>query len=374
MLPKVWSRQLALVGLLTAVAVFACKGKNVPPQTRPKPKTAYDYPLRTVVVQPRALKDWELSGFSALPKAFTKTKELPPEPLISLGRMLFYETRLSKSQEISCNDCHDLADYGMDGQAFSIGHDGQSGKRNAPTVYNAAGHGMQFWDGRVNTIENQAKFPILDPLEMAMPGEEHILRVLRSMPEYVTAFKTAFPDAPDPITIENFGVAVGAFERGLVTPSRWDKFRSGDASALTEQERFGFLNFIVVGCPECHSGTLVGGSLLETLGRSRPWPNQSDTGREQATHEPSQRMRFKTASLRNIEKTGPYFHDASSTTLDDAVRRMAKHQLGVELKPEQTTAIVTWLKTLTGEIDKQYIAEPQLPKSTSSTPKPDRSL
>jgi cytochrome c peroxidase len=360
--------------LLVAGSVAGCKGKNVPPQARPKPKAAYDYPLRTVVVQQREIKDWEYSSFGALPKAFTKTKALPAEPLVNLGRMLFYETRLSKSHEISCNDCHDLEDYGQDGQSFSIGHDGQSGKRNAPSVYNAAGHGMQFWDGRVDTIEHQAKFPVLDPLEMAMPNEERILEVLRSIPEYVTAFKTAFPDAAEPITIDNFGTAVGAFQRGLVTPSRWDKFRGGDGTAISPEELFCFQTFSQVGCPECHSGTLVGGSILETLGRSRPWPNQSDTGREQATKEPSQRMRFKTASLRNIEKTGPYFHDASSTTLDDAVRRMAKHQLGVELKPEQTTAIVSWLKTLTGEIDQKYIAEPALPKSTASTPKPDKTL
>jgi cytochrome c peroxidase len=362
------------LALLVCSTLTACKGKNVPPQARPKPKTAYDYPLRTVVVQQREIKDWELSTFGALPKGFTKTKELPPESLVNLGRMLFYETRLSKSHEISCNDCHDLEDFGQDGQSFSIGHDGQSGKRNAPSVYNAAGHGMQFWDGRVDTIEHQAKFPVLDPLEMAMPNEARILEVLRSIPEYVDAFKMAFPDASEPITIENFGIAVGAFQRGLVTPSRWDKFRSGDRTALTPAELFGFQTFTQVGCPECHSGTLVGGGILETLGRSRPWPNQADTGREQATGDKSQRMRFKTASLRNIEKTGPYFHDASSTTLDDAVRRMGKHQLGVELKPEQTTAIVTWLKTLTGEIDKDYIAEPKLPSSTATTPKPDKTL
>lgn len=330
--------------------------------------------MRTVEIPSREIKSWEFSGYGALPKAFTKTKELPPPELINLGRMLFYDARLSKSQEISCNDCHDLADYGADGQAFSIGHDGQSGKRNAPTVYNAAGHGMQFWDGRVDNVEHQAKFPVLDKLEMALPSEDRIVEVLRSMPEYVSAFKAAFPEQADPITVENFGNAIGAFERGLVTPSRWDKFRSGDSSALSAEEQFGFLTFSIVGCPTCHSGTLVGGSMFETLGRARPWPNQADTGREQVTHNKSQHMTFKTASLRNVEKTAPYFHDASSNSLEDAVKRMAVHQLGVELKPQQVVAIVSWLKTLTGEIDRGYIAEPKLPKSTAATPKPDRSL
>jgi cytochrome c peroxidase len=367
-------RLLKLIFLAAAVALVSCKGKNVPPEARPKPKAPAEYALRSVEVKPRELKSWEFSGFNALPKAFTKTKELPPKAQIDLGRMLFYDARLSKSQEVSCNDCHDLADFGVDGLSFSIGHDGQSGKRNAPTVYNAAGHGMQFWDGRVDNVEHQAKFPVLDKLEMALPSEERILEVLRSMPEYVAAFNLAFPEQSDPISIENFGNAIGAFERGLVTPSRWDKFRSGDSSALTAEEQFGFLTFNVVGCPTCHSGTLVGGNLFETLGRARPWPNQADTGREQVTHNKSQRMIFKTASLRNVEKTGPYFHDASSANLQDAVHRMAVHQLGIELKPEQTSAIVSWLKTLTGEIDKSYIAEPKLPKSTAATPKPDKTL
>jgi len=366
-------RFVASALLVAAVALSGCKGKNVPP--KPKAKSAVKYwPLRTVEIKPRALHDWELSGFGALPKAFTKTKELPPEPLVSLGRMLFYEHRLSRSQEISCNDCHDLSDFGMDGQAFSVGHDGQTGKRNSPTVFNAAGNGMQFWDGRAADVESQAKFPVLDPVEMAMPGEDHVLTVLRSMPEYVQAFKAAFPEESEPLTIVNFGKAIGAFERGLVTPARWDKFRNGDSAALSQEELFGFQTFSQVGCPSCHSGTLIGGTLFETLGRARPWPNQTDTGREQVTHHPSQRMTFKTASLRNVEKTGPYFHDATSTSLDDAVRRMAKHQLGVELKPEQITAIVTWLKTLTGEVDSKYVAAPTLPKSTAATPKPSVGL
>jgi cytochrome c peroxidase len=287
--------------------------------------------------------------------------------------MLFYEERLSKNHDVPCFGCHDLADYGMDGQSFSIGHQGKTGKRNAPTVFNAAGNATQFWDGRSRDVEEQAKHPILDPLEMAMPGEAQVLTVLRSIPGYVEAFKAAFPEQPDAITIENLGKAIGAFERGLVTPSRWDDFRKGDPIAITREEKQGFVTFNIVGCPTCHSGTLVGGSLFETLGRARPWPNQEDGGREKVTGKASQRMIFKTASLRNVEKTGPYFHDASSTQLDDAVRRMGEHQLGVELSATQIASIVAFLKTLTGNIDQEYIKEPKLPESGPTTPKPDPS-
>ncbi|HTM45978.1 MAG TPA: cytochrome c peroxidase [Polyangiaceae bacterium] len=363
------------VAIAAAVALcVACKGRNLPPSSRGGINRAPTIPQpTTIVVTPRALRSYEMSGYLPLPKAYTRNHELPPAPWVDLGRTLFYDPRLSKNQDIACDHCHDLSDYGMDGQAKSDGHKGQLGKRNAPSVFNAAGHGMQFWDGREPTVEDQAKDPVLNPLEMAMPNEQAIVTVLRSIPDYVKDFKTAFPSDAEPITIPNFGKAVGAFERGLVTPSRWDKFVSGDNSALSPEEQFGFLTFSEVGCPTCHSGQLVGGNIFEKLGRSKPWPNQKDKGRQDVTNNISGNMVFKVASLRNVEKTGPYFHDASSTKLEDAVHRMAEYQLGVLLKPDQVAAIVTWLKTLTGQIDQEYIKEPALPKSSDSTPKPDPS-
>ena len=158
---------------------------------------------------------------------------------IDLGRMLYYETRLSADQKISCNTCHGLDTYGVDGEPTSDGHKGQKGSRNSPTVYNAAGHVAQFWDGRAPTVEEQAKGPVMNPVEMAMPSEKVVVAVLKSMPEYVQAFKAAFPTEKDPVTFNNMARAIGAFERRLLTPSRWDKFLQGDAAALTPAEKEG---------------------------------------------------------------------------------------------------------------------------------------
>ena len=172
--------------------------------------------------------------------------------------MLYYEPRLSKSQEISCNSCHLLDQYGVDGQPTSDGHKGQAGDRNSPTVYNAAGHFVQFWDGRAADVEEQAKGPVMNPVEMAMPSEKQVIAVLKSMPEYVDAFKKAFPGEKDPISYENMAKAIGAFERKLITPSRWDKFLRGDSQALTNEEKAGFNVFMETGCQACHSGAISG--------------------------------------------------------------------------------------------------------------------
>jgi cytochrome c peroxidase len=158
------------------------------------------------------------------------------DDMIALGRMLYFEPRLSKSQKISCNSCHQLAKYGVDGEPTSPGHKGQRGDRNSPTVYNAAAHFVQFWDGRAADVEEQAKGPVLNPVEMALDNDKTAIVVLTSMPEYVDLFKRAFPGEKNPVTFDNMAKAIGAFERKLMTPSRWDKFLHGDAAVLTDQE------------------------------------------------------------------------------------------------------------------------------------------
>ena len=151
---------------------------------------------------------------------------------VNLGRQLFYDTRLSKEKNLSCNSCHSLAGYGVDGKATSTGFNGKAGSRNAPTVYNAAGHFAQFWDGRAANVEEQAKGPLLNPREMAMSSADEVTAVLKSVPAYVSQFRQAFPDDADPITLDNVGRCIGAFERGLVTPGRWDQYLRGDTAAL----------------------------------------------------------------------------------------------------------------------------------------------
>ena len=312
-----------------------------------------------------------LRVFAPLPPSVPGALGMANEEMVTLGRMLFYEPRLSKSQSISCNSCHDLAKYGVDGQPTSDGHKGQTGTRNSPTVFNAAAHFAQFWDGRAPDVEEQAKGPVLNPIEMAMPTERVVITVLESMPEYVDLFKKAFPNDKKPVTYSNMAKAIGAFERKLMTPSRWDALLNGDDGALTPAEKIGLKTFLDTGCQACHSGALLGGTSYQRLGAVKPYPDTADPGRFGVTKIETDKAVFKVPSLRNIEQTGPYFHDGKVTSLEQAVRDMAVYQLGKTLTPEQTTEIVEFLKVLTGRVDEEYIKPPVLPKSTAKTPKPD---
>jgi len=311
-----------------------------------------------------------LQLFAPLPAVMTSPDNPVTDAKVTLGRILYYDPRLSANQKISCNTCHPLDAYGAESKSVSTGFKNQQGKRNAPTVYNAAGHFVQFWDGRAPTVEEQAKGPVTNPVEMAMPSDVEAVQVIKSMPDYVALFRAAFPKEKDPITYSNMALAIGAFERGLVTPSAWDAFLQGDKSALTDAQKSGFNTFAATGCQWCHSGPYVGGSAYQKLGVVKPWPNQSDQGVYQLTKDDSDKMVFKVPSLRNVKKTGPYFHDGSVATLDQAIRNMAVHQRGITLTNAQVKSIEDWMDSLTGQIPASYIKTPELPKSTSQTPHP----
>lgn len=310
----------------------------------------------------------------AMFKAVTAPAILPADSMegkqIALGRMLYFEPRLSLNQQISCNTCHQLTRYGVDSEPTSPGHKGQRGTRNSPTVFNAGFHFVQFWDGRAKDLAEQAKGPVLNPVEMAMPSEAHVLRVLNSIPAYPALFRDAFPGEKNPLTYDNVAKAIAVFEDRLVTPAPWDRFLKGDRDALDHKAKAGFLAFLDAGCQACHSGRLLGGSLYQKLGAVEPYPDESDPGRYEVTGNEADRMFFKVPTLRNIEKTAPYYHDGSVATLEEAVRLMGKHQLGKELSADQIDLIVYWMKSLTGEISEEYIREPELPESSPSTPKP----
>lgn len=304
----------------------------------------------------------ELAVFSPLPSQVTSAEHPTSDAKVSLGRRLYYETVLSDGHDVSCNTCHPLNGWGADGRPVSFGHEGKAGTRNAPTVYNAAGHVAQFWDGRAPDVETQAIGPILNPIEMAMPDSVAVLAHLTSAPDYVAAFRLAFPGERKPVNYQNVGHAIGSFERRLLTPSRWDTYLAGDTLALTMDERRGLRAFLTAGCQACHNGAYVGGGSFQKLGAVNAWPTATDSGRFQVTKDPKDLFVFKVPSLRNIEKTAPYFHDGSIANLDEAVRLMAYHQLGKSLPPAEVTSIVTWLRSLTGEIPTAYIALPQAPK------------
>lgn len=348
---------ILLAGLAAALAGGCSTGPAAPPVEPPK-----------ITIDPS-----ELTAFAPLPAEVPAAGGPATDDLVALGKMLYFEPRLSKSQKISCNSCHDLATYGVDNQPTSDGHKGALGDRNSPTVFNAAAHFAQFWDGRAADVEAQAKGPVLNPVEMAMPAESVVVKVLESMPEYVESFKRAFPNDKKPVSYDNMAKAIGAFERKLMTPSRWDQYLKGDATALTPEEQAGFKTFVAVGCRTCHAGALLGGSFYQKMGLAKPFPRSEDPGREKLTKEDADRGVFKVPSLRNIEKTGPYFHDGKTPDLDQAVRDMGEYQLGRPLTAEETSQIIDFLKVLTGTIDPELIKPPTLPPSTAKTPKPDES-
>jgi cytochrome c peroxidase len=258
--------------------------------------------------------------------------------------MLYFDARLSRDHDLSCNSCHPLDRGGTDHASVSIGTDGQRGKRNAPTVFNSANQIAQFWDGRAPDLEHQAMGPMLDPAEMAMSNPAAVAATLRAVPGYVTAFGRAFPG--EPIDLPHATRAIATFERTLVTPSRWDRFLEGDRNALTRTEQVGLKLFADLGCVQCHTGELVGGAMFQKAGFINPWPNQIDQGRYEVTHVEADRMVFKVPSLRNVASTAPYFHDGSAATLRTAIVMMGRYQLGIELTPPEITAIEAWLDAL----------------------------
>jgi cytochrome c peroxidase len=328
--------------------------------------------LMLLLAQDVAVHPQILEIFKPLPKSFDLEAGPAVEARVTLGRMLFFDARLSKNHDRSCNSCHDLNNFGVDGQKLSTGHKGQLGLRNAPTVYNAAPHIAHFWDGRAANLEAQAQSPILNPAEMAMT-QERVLRTVSSIQPYVDLIKKSFPRDKKPLTTANVANAIGAFERRLVTPGRFDRFLMGEADALTAQQKRGLVKFFEYGCTTCHHGAAVGGSSFQRLGLVRPFPRQVDLGRFGVTHNDADRMVFRVPSLRNIARTGPYLHDGSVTDLREVVHLMGRHQLGKEIPDGDVDFIIAFLKALTGEIPAATVARPDLPPSTPRTPKPDPS-
>ncbi len=370
MLATVRSTTLSLtMGTLSlcAVSVTGC-----PQQEPPKPAEPAAAPVAAPPPAAPTIDPARLAVFGTpLPQHYDSKDNPPSDEKIALGRQLYYDKRLSKNQDLSCNSCHDLANYGVDGKKFSLGHKKQLGGRNSPSVYQAAGHIAQFWDGRAKDVEEQAGGPMTNPVEMALPDPKRAELVLQSIPGYVDAFKKAFPADKQPVTIKNATAAIGAFERRLVTPSRFDKFLAGEVGALNDVEKAGLLKFLDTGCVACHSGTLLGGSTYQKVGAVKPWPNPIDLGRAALTKNDADKFIFKVPSLRNVARTAPYFHDGSVEKLPDAVKLMASHQLGRDLADADAQSIATFLDSLTGDIPKEFIQEPQLPPNGKATPKPD---
>ncbi len=363
---KRWS--LILISLLLALLLAACGSDTAEEATPVKEEVAA--PVEEAAESEIVYEAKMLASFKPLPASVPHEGYELSDELVDLGRMLYYEDRLSISQEMSCNSCHPLDAYGVDGVQFSPGHDGNPVGRNSPTVYNAALHLSQFWDGRAADVEEQAKGPILAGGEMGMPNPEYVLRVLDSIPGYLPLFEAAFPDDDDPLNYENVGTAIGAFERKLMTPGAFDDLLNGDDSALTDQEKHGLALFVNTGCTTCHYGTAVGGERYAVMGQVKPYPGLTDEGRVAVTGSSVDKYAFKVPSLLNISETSPYLHDGSITDLNELVSIMAEYQLAKELTTDEVTDIVAFLNVLTGEIPTEYIAVPEFPESGADTPAP----
>ncbi|QJQ96586.1 MULTISPECIES: cytochrome-c peroxidase [Halomonadaceae] len=290
------------------------------------------------------------------------------EPLkVELGKKLFFDPRLSRSGFISCNSCHNLSMGGSDNLPTSIGHHWQEGPINSPTVLNSSLFMAQFWDGRAETLQEQAAGPIANPMEMA---STHVLAidVIQSIPEYRQLFADIY--GSEEITIDEVTDAIAEFEETLVTPnSRFDQWLLGDDAAITEQELAGYELFKQIGCAGCHHGPAVGGTSFQRMGVFEEYmTNNPSQGRFEVTGLDRDRMSFKVPTLRNVELTYPYFHDGAYWTLEEATDIMATLQLGRQLDEEQLEQLVAFQRTLTGE--QPAFALPTLPPSTADTPRP----
>lgn len=290
-----------------------------------------------------------LSYFSPLPKVMPGSNTDTPEK-INLGKRLYFETALSINHTQSCNTCHNITNdgAGVDHLTASIGALGVIGSRNAPATWNAGLHVAQFWDGRAKTLEDQAKFPIFNPKEMAMDSEEELILRLNNA-GYSDDFKQAFPNQASPITIENTSSALASFQRTLITRDRFDKYLAGNLKAINNEEKNGLAIFIVTGCVACHNGSLLGGQLFMKMGIVHPYPNKIDKGVAQVTGNAADNYFFKVPSLRNILKTAPYFHDGAAKTIEQAIEDTGWHQLGLKLSPNDTKAIKAFFKTLNNQ-------------------------
>lgn len=301
---------------------------------------------------------------------------------IELGKKLFFDPRMSKDGSVSCNSCHNVMGSGTDNMATSVGVNAKRGGRSAPTVWNSAFLSVQFWDGRKNSLEEQAKGPLTNPVEMAMDDHTIVVSRIQSIPGYVEEFKKAFPKeikTEKDITIDHFAKAVATYERTLITPnSPYDQYMKGDKKALSAAAIRGLALVKSVGCTSCHMGSnFAGPALPEGTGFFQKFPVYpgseyekkyeltQDGGKFEATKVAADKGFWRVSPWRNIATTAPYFHNGSVKTLDEAVKVMAKTQLNKDLPANEVSDIVAFLESLTGKFPEQKM--PRLPATNGKT-------
>jgi cytochrome c peroxidase len=307
--------------------------------------------------------------FQPLPKDMA-TAEYPVTPeRVTLGRKLFFDPRFSLDGTVSCAHCHQPALYGTDALAKPLGVKSLVNPRNGPTVLNAALQFAAHWRGDRKNVEDQATKALIGPPSFGEPDYTAAMAKIKAIKEYGPLFEKAFPHEKDPITAQNWGLAIGAYERTLVTPAPFDAFLHGDSKALSPTAQTGLRKFISTGCTTCHNGVDVGGGMFQKFGLMEDYwkatgSEEPDKGRFDVTHNTADMYVFKVPSLRNVAMTPPYFHDGSVATLPEAVHVMARVQLGKTLTDEDTKEIVAFLNSLTGELPRNFAEAPVLPAAT----------
>jgi cytochrome c peroxidase len=311
--------------------------------------------------------------FDPIPDEPPALEDNPATPeKVELGKMLFFEPRLSASHTISCNSCHNLGLGGADGASTSVGHRWQVGGRNAPTVLNAGFNLAQFWDGRAKDLEEQAGGPIVNPIEMAS-NEVGVVDLLKTIPTYVKQFADAFPGDADPVSLHNAQKAIALFEATLITPNApFDLFLKGNVDALSPQQKEGLALFMDKGCADCHNGMNIGGGMYAQLGSyikpGAEYLPPEDKGRYTVTKEAGDEYVYKVPTLRNIALTAPYFHTGKVWDLRKAVALMGAVQRGEQLTKDEVAKIAVFLESLTG--DQPKVTYPLLPAEGKNSPHP----
>lgn len=307
----------------------------------------------------RELKKFQLKKVEELG---IKTKKLSTKDQVELGKMLYFDPRLSAYNLISCNTCHNLALGGSDLIPAAIGHKWQANPSalNSPTVYNSIFNTVQFWDGRSHNLGDQAQGPIQSEVEMSAPPAL-VVEKITSIPEYVEAFQKAYGKGVK-VDFKLIADSIAIFESTLVTPSRYDEFMSGNLKALNAKEQEGLKLFIDKGCASCHNGVNLGGSM-QPFAITKPYKFAQIGG-----FKGDKNGLIKVPTLRNVAETMPYFHNGAFWDLKDAIKEMGSIQLGVDITDEEAEKIKTFLKSLTGK--KPTIIYPVLPANTDATPKP----
>ena len=336
-----------IIVVVTAVGVMACK-KEEPAAPAAEDEAAAEK------TQPKAPAEPILP----LPDEVDVNMEK-----VLLGRSLYFDTALSGDGTVSCATCHSLDHGGAEPRKTSTGIKGQVGPINSPTVLNSSYNFVQFWDGRAKDLQEQAAGPVENPIEMGAKWPE-VVETLKQDEKYAATFAKLYQDG---VTKANATDAIAEYEKSLITPSRFDAYLKGDATAITDAEKKGYATFKEVGCTACHTGVLAGGTMFQKMGLVSDYfkdrgteITEADLGRFNVTKKPEDKHFFKVPTLRNVELTPPYLHDGSRATLEETVKLMGKYQLGRDLSDAQVNSIVTFLKSLTGELP----AHARMPKKT----------